>query len=665
MRLLKKSLTILGLVLLFSTSFSQDKFLEINEAEAKVHYERLRKMSFEEYKHYFNSIHRRVPEEIAIRLKDIRARKKNQPIATNAKKDRILKPRGSTVLPADARFPGEFDEMKGVLISWPYTNSLGTLIDTIRNQPSADIWKNIAIGVQEGGATIYINVYAAKDTGAILKYMVDKGYPLTNYQFIVRKGDAFWVRDYGPIPFYYDNDEKQGWVDYKYYPGRDRDDGMNAFWSTKIGNYPVYNSRLYYEGGNIIVDGTDSNRLLTSEMVLDANLFYYSGWTTQNVEDTLKNMFNSSEIHIKPYFEYEGGTGHIDLYLQRADDHTLIHTKMPVEMENIPTRDGGDTTWLDYKIANDNINYFSQINTPTAGKKNYIKSIPFPKRDDGSWYTSGEDYNNFTRTYSNSLVVNNVIVLPIFHDDNTGEKTWDEAALAQVQNHFPGYKIIPADMRVLDGSGGSIHCVTKEVPADNPVSIYYHYPYAGLQNFQSKYPVKAKIKNYSGIQEAKIYYRSKGSTSWKSSALKDSTNNFFNGDILSNPKGKDTIEYYIEATSNNGKTMRKPISAPDGFYSFFTKVNTSYNSISNSANALISVYPNPGQDFLTISGVESNIKGSIGVTISDYTGKVLIAQNELKSESKIDIKSLSTGVYVIIIRNQNSQSYQTIKFVKN
>ena len=514
MRLLKKSLTILGLVLLFSTSFSQDKFLEINEAEAKVHYERLRKMSFEEYKHYFNSIHKRVPEEIAIRLKDIRARKKNQPIATNAKKDRILKPRGSTVLPADARFPGEFDEMKGVLISWPYTNSLGTLIDTIRNQPSADIWKNIARGVQEGGATIYINVYAAKDTGAILKYMVDKGYPLTNYQFLVRKGDAFWVRDYGPIPFYYDNDEKQGWVDYKYYPGRDRDDGMNAFWSTKIGNYPVYNSRLYYEGGNVLVDGTDRNQLLTSEMVLDANLSYYPSWTRQNVEDTLKNMFNSNEIHIKPYFEYEGGTGHIDLYLQRADDHTLIHTKMPVEMENIPRRDGGDTTWLDYKIANDNINYFSQINTPTAGKKNYIKSIPFPKRDDGSWYTSGEDYNNFTRTYSNSLVVNNVIVLPMFHDDNTGEKIWDEAALAQVQKHFPGYKIIPADMRVLDGSGGSIHCVTKEVPADNPVSIYYHYPYAGLQNFQSKYPVKAKIKNYSGIQEAKVYYRSKGSTSW-------------------------------------------------------------------------------------------------------------------------------------------------------
>ena len=665
MRLLKKSSTILGLVLLLSTSFSQDKFLEIDEAEAKVHYERLNKMSFEEYKHYFNSIHKRVPEEIAHRLKDIRVRKKNQPIATNEKKDRILKPRGSTVLPADARFPGEFDEMKGVLISWPYTNALGTLIDTIRNQPSADIWKNIARGVQEGGATIYINVYAAKDTGAILKYMVDKGYPLTNYQFLVRKGDAFWVRDYGPIPFYYDNDEKQGWVDYKYYPGRDRDDGMNAFWSTKIGNYPVYNSRLYYEGGNVLVDGTDRNQLLTSEMVLDANLSYYPSWTRQNVEDTLKNMFNSNEIHIKPYFEYEGGTGHIDLYLQRADDHTLIHTKMPVEMENIPTRDGGDTTWLDYKIANDNINYFSQINTPTAGKKNYIKSIPFPKRDDGSWYTSGEDYNNFTRTYSNSLVVNNVIVLPIFHDDNTGEKTWDEAALAQVQNHFPGYKIIPADMRVLDGSGGSIHCVTKEVPADNPVSIYYHYPYAGLQNFQSKYPVKAKIKNYSGIQEAKIYYRSKGSTSWKSSALKDSTNNFFNGDILSNPKGKDTIEYYIEATSNNGKTMRKPISAPDGFYSFFTKINTSYNSIHQSENSSLSVYPNPVQDYIRISGIESSIKGPIDVTVSDYTGKVLIAQNGLKSEPKIDVKALSAGVYFIIISDQKSESYQTIKFVKN
>lgn len=611
MCIVKISISCFLLLLAGFKTYAQVKNENLSEVEAKAHYERLNKMSFEEYRAHFTGIHKRVPEDVSKRLKEVKERKKDKPAPTKPLTDRTLKPRGSTVLPADARFPGEFEEMKGIIISWPYTNAAGTLIDTIRNQPSADIWKNIARGVQEGGATIYINVYAPKDTGAIIKYMEDKGYPLTNYQFLVRKGDAFWVRDYGPVPFNYDNDEKQGWVDYKYYPGRGRDDGMNAFWTTKLGNYPVYNSRLYYEGGNIIVDGTEKNQLFTSEMVVDANLDYFPTWTRKNVEDTLKNMFNSDDIHIKPYFEFEGGTGHIDLYLQRADDHTLVHTQMPTEMENIPIRNGSDTTWLDFQIATENINYFSQLNTPTSGKKNIMKSIPIPKKDDGSWYTSGMDYNNYTRTYSNSLVVNNVIVLPMFHSDGdepTGDKAWDEAALAQVQKHFPGYKIIAADMRVLDGSGGSIHCVTKEVPADNPVSIYNHYPYAGLQNYQAKYPVKVKIRNHSGIQEAKVYYRSKGANIWKSSKLRDTINDFYNADIFSNPKGKDTVEYYIEAISNNGKTMRKPISAPDGYYSFFNKVNTSYNSIQNSANRLISIYPNPAQDYIHISGIETSTK---------------------------------------------------------
>lgn len=663
MRILN-SISLFCLFIILSLScISQDKSEEISSAKSKAHYERLIKMSFDEYKVYFNSIHKRVPDDVAKRLKEIKERKKEMTAPIQPLVDRTLKPRGSTILPADARFPGEFEEVKGVIISWPYSNMAGTQIDTIRSKPSADIWKNIARGVQEGGATIYINVYAGKDTSAILKYMEDKGFPLTNYQFLVRKGNAFWVRDYGPIPFYYDNDEKQGWVDYMYYPGRGLDDGMNAFWTTKIGNYPVYNSRLYYEGGNVIVDGTEKNQLLTSEMVVDANLIYFPTWTRKNVEDTLKNMFNSDDIHIKPYFEFEGGTGHIDLYLQRTDDHTLVHTKYPSEMQSIPTRDGGDTTWLDYQISLDNINYFSQINTPTAGKKNIMKSIPLPKKDDGSWYSSGEDYNNFTRTFSNSLVVNNVIVFPIFHDENTGEKSWDDSTLAQVQKHFPGYKIIPADMRVLDGSGGSIHCVTKEVPADNPISINSHFPYSGLQDYKAKYPILAKIRNHSGIQEAKVYYRSKGATSWKSTKLKDTANNFFNGDIFSNPKGKDTIEYYIEALSNNGKTMRKPISAPDGYFTFFTKVNTSYNSISQGSEVQFFVYPNPSQDLIKVSG-QDILSEKINLKITDISGKtclykVISAPNEL-----VDIKHLNVGIYFIELTSDSGEIKEIIKFVK-
>lgn len=662
---LKIKLYLSAFAIVFTISgFSQGNAAVTKEdKEAAAHYEKLQKMSFEEYKAYFTTLHPRIPADIATKIKEIKRTKTlKAPIETP--KDRTLKPRGSTVLPADARFPGEFEEVKGIIISWPYLDTGRIFIDTIRKQPTADIWKNIARGVQEGGATIYINLTAAKDSAAVLKYMLDKGYPLSNYQFMIRKGNAFWVRDYGPIPFYYDNDEKQGWVDYKYYPGRGLDDGMNSFWSPLIGNYPVYKCNLYYEGGNIIVDGTEKNQLLTSEMVVDLNTMFIQFWTRSRVMDTLKNMFNSNDIHIKPYFEYEGGTGHIDLYLQRTDDHTLIHTKYPSEMQSIPTRDGGDTTWLDYQISQDNINYFSQINTPTAGKNNIMKSIPLPKRDDGSWYSSGEDYNNFTRTFSNSLVVNNVIVLPIFHDGNSGDKSWDDSALAQVQKHFPGYKIIPADMRVLDGSGGSIHCVTKEIPADNPVSIYNHYPYFGLQDYKSKYPVNVKIRNHSGIQEAKVYYRSKGASSWKSSKLKDTADNFFNGDIFSNPKGKDTIEYYIEALSNNGKKMRKPISAPNGFYSFFTKVNSSYNSISQGSTTQLSIYPNPSQDYIRISGIEV-VSKNIDLMVTDISGKTCFKQHISASNNQVDVSLLNKGIYFIELSSKSGEFKEIIKFVKD
>jgi agmatine/peptidylarginine deiminase len=664
MYLVKKIFIFSFLSFINFSSNAQDKTNDLSHSEIQAHYTKLQNMSFEEYKAYFTTLHPRTPADVAAKIKEIKRTKKVEKI-TKPSNDKTLTPRGSTVLPADARFPGEFEEMKGIIISWPYTNIAGTIIDTVRNQPSADIWKNIARGVQEGGATIYINVYAPRDTGAILKYMEDKGYPLTNYQFLVRKGNAFWVRDYGPVPFYFDNDEKQGWVDYKYYPGRGLDDNMNAFWTTKLGNYPVYSSRLYYEGGNIIVDGTDKNQLLTSEMVVDANLDYYPTWTRKNVEDTLKNMFNSGDIHIKPYFEYEGGTGHIDLYLQRSDDHTLIHTKYPSEMEAIPTRDGGDTTWLDYQIARDNINYFSQISAPTKGNKNAIKSIPLPKRDNGSWYSSGEDYNNFTRTYSNSLVVNNVIVLPTFHDDVSGDKSWDDSAIAQVQKHFPGYKIIAADMRVLDGSGGSIHCVTKEVPADNPLSFSYHHPYSGIQNYTAKYPVIAKVRNHSGISDAKVYYRLKGSSTWKSGNMVDSTNDFYKGNIIPSAKGKDTIEYYIEAKSNNGKTMRKPISAPDGYYSFFTKVNTTYNSILNVNAKGLMIYPNPSQDFISIQGLEENSKnGLMDVCISDLTGKKHMVLNSVNKQVNIDLRTLSRGIYFINISSQDTDFNENLKFIK-
>ena len=68
----------------------------------------------------------------------------------------------------------------------------------------------------------------------------------------------------------------------------------------------------------------------------------------------------------------------------------------------------------------------------------------------------------------------------------------------------------------------------------------------------------------------------------------------------------------------------------------------------------ISVYPNPATDILNIDGID----GSCRATVYSLTGQILICE----SDSKINVSSLQSGIYIIQIEN-GSQSV-TLKFVK-
>lgn len=622
---------------------SIDTPLSVDQAN-KV-YDKFRAMSPKEFKEYLKKEHPRVPHETQEKLKTF----KKKELTLNEKKEEnkpsTLSLR-SSVLPDDASFTGEWEEMQGVFVSWPYLTA--SLIDTMRADPFAEVWISICNGVQLGGATIYINVRAAKDSFAVLKYMTDKGSPLVNYRFLINPGDDFWARDFGPIPYYYDTDDKIGWVDFKYYNGRDKDNLLPIKWANQIGGINVKTSKLFYEGGNIIMNSM-TNEIIGSDMVEDLNKAML-GLTPAKVRDSIKEYLNTSNVKLVPYLLQEGGTGHIDLYVQRADESSIVYGQMPIEMKNIPTDSNGMDIWEDYMIASDNIDTLRKATTPFDNKLNYFNSIPLPKNDGNDWYQSGKEYEQYTRTYSNSLVVNNVIVLPIFYNDVDGNKTWDLAAVERVKKAFPGYEIVTADMRFFDGSGGSIHCVTKEFPATNPIRIF-HYQYRDSALYQSKFPVNATLKNQSGIQNAIINYRIKGSTVWSKVTMTSTGNNNYFGNILASNKGGETIEYYIEATSVNGKTMKKPYPAPKGFYSFKIGNNPSpSNAIVLNSIDIDKIYPNPASSTLTLS-ISNPTNFPVEIKITDIHGKNVLTQivkNNFNSIS-LDINSLATGNYFVEI----------------
>jgi hypothetical protein len=73
--------------------------------------------------------------------------------------------------------------------------------------------------------------------------------------------------------------------------------------------------------------------------------------------------------------------------------------------------------------------------------------------------------------------------------------------------------------------------------------------------------------NRSGIASAVCKYRYKGAASWDSAAFSKADDTTFTS-AIPNARLTGTIEYYLAATSNNGKSMTKPTTAPAGFYSF-------------------------------------------------------------------------------------------------
>ena len=114
------------------------------------------------------------------------------------------------------------------------------------------------------------------------------------------------------------------------------------------------------------------------------------------------------------------------------------------------------------------------------------------------------------RTYSNHTFVNDLILQPCFSAVSNGQPTaaWDRANIEALKAAYPGYTIYPIDVREFDGSGGALHCVTKQIPADNPVRILHKSVVGNAVAMRGHdIPVSAIITNRSGISHAECIYR--------------------------------------------------------------------------------------------------------------------------------------------------------------
>jgi hypothetical protein len=327
---------------------------------------------------------------------------------------------------------------------------------------------------------------------------------------------------------------------------------------------------------------------------------------------------------------------HIDMHMKLLDEETLLVGEYPPGVADGPQIEA-------------NLQYVLNNFQTCFGRPYKVVRIPMPP--EGGQYPPSGDY----RTYTNSMIINKTVIIPTY------ELQYDTTAFRIYREAMPGYNVVGINSNAIIPSLGTIHCIVKEVGAFDPIWIS-HPKMEGEIETPHSIPITAVIKSKFDIVAASVFWTSDTSQGFNTAAMQ------FSGDTAIGyiPAQSDSTEifYYISATSNRGKTITKPIVAPDGFYKFLV-INSVTNIADNSQLQefyLSQNYPNPFNPStkikFSIPNVETRHASSlqmVTIVVYDVLGnEVATLVNEEKPAGNYEVEfnatNLTSGVYFYQIK---------------
>ncbi len=521
--------------------------------------------------------------------------------------------------PGSVRTMAEWEELQALQITW------------VDNPNHRVILRSIVDYAQEE-CLVYIICATSgpNDSNNIKTFLTNGGVPHTNVKFLATPSNSIWCRDYGPWTVYSDVADTMRIIDWIYNrPTRPQDDATPQFIANYMG-VPIHRTLqapndLVNTGGNFMVDGHGTG--FASDLILRENDFYawYYGVSvkTENQINGIMNSYMGLNRYIKmdtlPYDQIH----HIDMHIKLLDEETLLVGQYPPGVADGPQIEA-------------NLQYVLNNFQTCFGKPYKVVRIPMPPHN-GNYPPSG----NY-RTYTNSVIVNKTIIVPTY------QAQYDTTALRIYREAMPGYKVYGINCNNIIGSLGAIHCITKEIGVSEPVFIS-HSAVRDNNNTTNPYPVKAYIKTKSGVNNAKLFWRTDTTMAYNQVNMSVAGDTFTASIPAQNLGTK--VYYYISATSNSGKTVTKPLPAPAGYIKFNIDNPTSITG--NNGNVLnyglAQNYPNP---FNPTTEINFAIPTSehVSLKVYDLSGKLvrtLIDDFRSAGSYRINFNAdgLSSGVY--------------------
>jgi len=518
---------------------------------------------------------------------------------------------------------GEWEELQSIIVTWDaFYSVLREIVRYAKDEVEV------------------INV--CQDSTAIKTYLANNGIDMENLTFIQAPFNTVWVRDYGPNPVYQNDVDSLVFIDWIYNRPRPSDDVIPEVISEYIGA-PQYATTvapndLVHTGGNFMSDGLGMG--YSSQLILEendqSNFFGTSNHSEEDIDEIMSDFMGIEEYPKMQSLLYDG-INHIDMHMKLLDEQTLLVGQFPEGVSDGPR-------------IEENIQFLIDNFKTYWGTDLRIERIVQPPCGNGLYPPNCSNSFEY-RTYTNALFVNKTILVPIYNTE------LDDQALAKWQELMPGYKIRGIDCRQIINSGGAIHCVTKEIGVSDPLWIAHR----GLDDVAaednvSDYKIEAKIKHRSGIAKADLYWTTDMSVGYQSIPMQLEDENF---DIWSAsiPLQLDggQIYYYIEGTANSGKSIVRPLPAPEGYFTFKVEaLSTSVDDLQDHGIRMINTYPNPSVDQTIVeivSAESTQIKLSINSVLGEEVAVVFDGRIDAgKNEIVVRTDQLASGTYFINLK---------------
>ncbi len=495
------------------------------------------------------------------------------------------------------RTAAEWEEIEYLVIRW--TNA----------------YQNILLQIVQAAVEECKVLITTQNQGTVSSFLSSNGVDMSQVEFLNAPSNSIWIRDYAGNTIYENDVEDLALVDWIYNRPRPLDNEMPVAHANYV-NIPLYRTNsgtndLVNTGGNFMSDGLGT--AFASKLILEENEPGNPYGVTPKTEAEIDNiMFNYQGItnYIKMDQTPWDPIDHIDMHMKLLDEQTILVSKYPPGVADGPQIEA-------------NIDYVTSTFQTPFGTDYKIEWIDAPPSTGGNYPDTGGHY----RTYTNSVFVNGTVIVPTYRPEVDGP------ALAQYEELLPGYTIVGIDVdnpgENLIASSGAIHCITHAIGVADPLWIV-HQPLEEV-NTTVDIPLDAMIKHNSGIQEAKVFWRETGDANFQETAMTFDSNDIWVTD-LSVPSDATSIEYYIWAEANSGKTLTRPIVAPEGYWTFDI---TSLSAGEWAENNIVGPYPNPAQNDVSFN--LKNIDGEINITIHNVLGQTLYENRLENGNGKITL----------------------------